>query len=314
MAKQNKPLEPVKERKVHSWNTFSKRKKVLLVCVFALEALILVLCILPSSVWDSLEQYRGQRQLDRGMRAIQTEKFEVAAWCMEHAGPFRWAGETYLAYEQGLAQGVSEEEQLQLATAFYDCYTEENAGSYAQLYNETRDAYLLAYPKDHVPYLGMSTKYINQTKLGPCDSYEDKSSKIPLGGTVKREWFYWLGENAIYMSLVAVATNGRVDSFQTCNEGLEERVFGGAKEEKKQETSKGSSGTVSGSGNFGSPEPGVRQKVRWSSSSRTEEAEEDEDVYEARDYEDPGEFFAENASEFDNYDEAADEYYDKNNE
>lgn len=258
MAKQNKPLEPVKERKVHSWNTFSKRKKVLMVCVFALEALILVLIILPSSVWDGLEQCRGQRQLDRGMRAIQAEKFEVAAWCMENAGPFRWAGEAYLAYEQGLAQGVSEEEQLQLATAFYDCYTEENAGSYAQLYNETRDAYLLAYLKEHTPYPGMSTKYINQTKLGPCDSYEDKSSKLSGGVTVKRELFYWLGENAADRSLVAVATNGQVDSFQTCNEGREEPSLGDTKEEEKQETTKGSSGSVHGSGNFGSPEPGVR--------------------------------------------------------
>ena len=314
MGEQNEQLESVKERKVHTWKTLSRGKKILAVCVFSIEALIIMLSLLPSSFWDGLDRYRGQRQLDLGMKAIQAEDFEAAAQHMGNAGPFRWAGEAYLAYEQGVAQGASEEEQLQLLSAFFDWYTEESAGSYAALYNETRDSYILAYLKDHAPYPGMSTKYINQTKLGPYDAYEDRTTTLKLGGTVKRETFYWLGENATYMSLVAVATDGRVDSFQTCNEGLEERTSGSSKQEEKKKTTKGSSGGASGSGNFGNPEPGVRQKAHWRSSSSGTEAEEKDDAYEARDYDNPEDFFEENADEFDNYDEAADEYYDMNDE
>lgn len=313
MEEQKKQLEPVKERKVHTWKTLSRGKKVLVVCVFAIEALIIVLILLPSSFWDGLDRYRGQRQLDLGMKAIQAEDFEAAAQHMGNAGPFRWAGEAYLAYEQGVAQGASEEEQLQLLSAFFDWYTEESAGSYAALYNETRDSYILAYLKDHEPYPGMSTKYINKTKLGPCDSYVDRTTKLQRGGTIKRELFYWLGENHMYMSLVAVATDGQVDSFRTCNEGLEEKTSGSSKQEKKKKTTKRSSGGVSGSGNFGNPEPGVRQKAHWRSSSGTTREEKD-DAYEARDYDNPEDFFEENADEFDNYDEAADEYYDMNDE
>lgn len=313
MEEQNKPLEPVKERKVHTWKTLSRGKKVLAVCVFSIEALIIVLILLPSSFWDGLERYRGQHQLDLGMKAIQAEDFEAAAQHMGNAGPFRWAGEAYLAYEQGVAQGASEEERLQLLSAFFDWYTEESAGSYAALYNETRDSYILAYLKDHEPYPGMSTKYINQTKLGPCDAYVDRSTRLQIGGTVKREIFYWLGENSVYMSLEAVATDGQVDSFQTCNEGLEEKTSGSSKQEQKKEKTKGNSGRVSGSGNFGNPELGVRQKAHWRSSSRTAREEKD-DAYEARDYDNPEDFFEENADEFDNYDEAADEYYDMNDE
>ena len=313
MEEQNKPLEPAKERKVHTWKTLSRGKKVLVVCVFSIEALIIVLILLPSSFWDGLERYRGQHQLDLGMKAIQAEDFEAAAQHMGNAGPFRWAGEAYLAYEQGVAQGASEEERLQLLSAFFDWYTEESAGSYAALYNETRDSYILAYLKDHEPYPGMSTKYINQTKLGPCDAYVDRSTRLQIGGTVKREIFYWLGENSVYMSLEAVATDGQVDSFQTCNEGLEEKTSGSSKQEQKKEKTKGNSGRVSGSGNFGNPELGVRQKAHWRSSSRTAREEKD-DAYEARDYDNPEDFFEENADEFDNYDEAADEYYDMNDE
>ena len=205
------------------------------------------------------------------------------------------------------------EEQLQLLSAFFDWYTEESAGSYAALYNETRDSYILAYLKDHEPYPGMSTKYINKTKLGPCDAYMDRTTTLQRGGTIKRELFYWLGENSLYMSLEAVATDGRVDSFRTCNEGLEEKTSGSSKQEKKKKTTKRSSGGVSGSGNFGNPEPGVRQKAHWRSSSGTTREEKD-DAYEARDYDNPEDFFEENADEFDNYDEAADEYYDMNDE
>ena len=313
MEEQKKQLEPVKERKVHTWKTLSRGKKVLVVCVYVASALVIVLSLLPRSFWDGLDRYRGQRQLDLGMQAIQAERFEAAAQHMANAGPFRWAGEAYLAYEQGVAQGVSEEEQLQLLSAFFDWYTEESAGSYAALYNETRDSYILAYLKDHEPYPGMSTKYINKTKLGPCDAYWDKTTTLQRGGTIKRELFYWRGENSVYMSLEAVATDGRVDSFQTCNEGLEEKTSGSSQQEKKKKTTKGSSGGVSGSGNFGNPEPGVRQKAHWRSGSGTMQEEKD-DAYEARDYDNPEDFFEENADEFDNYDEAADEYYDMNDE
>ena len=75
MEEQNKQLEPVKERKVHTWKTLSRGKKVLAVCVFSIEALIIVLILLPSSFWDGLERYRGQRQLDLGMQAIQADEY-----------------------------------------------------------------------------------------------------------------------------------------------------------------------------------------------------------------------------------------------
>ena len=57
----------------------------------------------------------------------------------------------------------------------------------------------------------------------------------------------------------------------------------------------------------------MRQKAHWRSSSGTTREEKD-DAYEARDYDNPEDFFEENADEFDNYDEAADEYYDMNDE
>ena len=55
------------------------------------------------------------------------------------------------------------------------------------------------------------------------------------------------------------------------------------------------------------------EKAHWRSGSGTMQEEKD-DAYEAHDYDNPEDFFEENADEFDNYDEAADEYYDMNDE
>lgn len=301
------------------WKDMSKGMQGLVIGLLAILLLMVIYMCLPQRYQNSWNRIWEQRRFDIAMEAWEAGDYEKATKYITQAGAMREAGEVYLNYRTMNQQGATIEEWLQLFREFEDEYTEENAGDYAGLLNETRDICINWYLADHMPYEGMPVKYINTTSEGAYDIC--KSKKV---GFYDEMEYWWYGEDSSYPRMIVCARDGKVKyttsyTKESWNKHLESlkrlREYEQLSEEEKEERAQERK----------DQEWKRKRQAMWKEFREKEEqkkrtkkqqtkTEEIEDAFDGRDYDNPEDFFLVTEGEFDNYDEAADYYFDVNDE